>query len=118
MRDPGATVRELFGFLGVDPGFEPFVAAAGRVANPGGLPRSGGLHRLLSNRRLWGIGRRVLPEAVVAQGRDLGRRVRAMNLRKAPMSEADRRLARDFFRDDILRTQDLIGRDLSHWLEA
>jgi hypothetical protein len=41
-----------------------------------------------------------------------------MNLRKAPMSEADRRLARDFFREDILRTQDLIGRDLSHWLEA
>ena len=30
----------------------------------------------------------------------------------------DRRAALDFFRDDILRTQELIGRDLSAWLRA
>jgi len=32
------------------------------------------------------------------------------------MDAADRRMAIDYYRDEILRTADLIGRDLSAWL--
>jgi GH25 family lysozyme M1 (1,4-beta-N-acetylmuramidase) len=33
------------------------------------------------------------------------------------MTEEERQVASAFFRDDILRTQDLVGIDLSRWLE-
>ena len=42
----------------------------------------------------------------------------AATLQKQPLAPEDRRAAIGFFRDDILRTQDLIGRDLSAWLHA
>ena len=42
----------------------------------------------------------------------------AATSQKQPLAPEDRRAAIGFFRDDILRTQDLIGRDLSSWLHA
>ncbi len=108
---PGPTLAGLFDFLGVDPGFAPDL---GKVANPGGAPRNKLLHGLLSDRRLIAASRRLLPEAVVAPLKAL----RAKNLEKPPLRPADRRAALDFFRDDIERTQELIGRDLSHWMRA
>ena len=35
-----------------------------------------------------------------------------------PLKPEDRRAAIGLFRDDILRTQELIGRDLAAWLRA
>ena len=55
-----------------------------------------------------------MPEALVAPLKAL----RSRNLRKSALPATDRAAATAFFRDDILRTQDLIGRDLSHWLRA
>jgi len=106
---PRRTVSGLFDFLGVDPAFTPDLS---KIANQGGEPRNKALHSLLSNRRLIAASRRIVPEALVAPFKAL----RARNLSKHPLPAADRRLATDFFRDDILRTQDLIGRDLSRWL--
>ena len=108
-QDPAATMRELYGFLGVDPGFRPDLS---KIANPGGEPRSKLLHRLLNDPRLRGLSRALFPEPLVERLRGL----RSRNLAKAPLRPEDRRKAIDFFRDDILRTQDLIGRDLSAWL--
>jgi hypothetical protein len=108
-RDPGATMRELYGFLGVDPGFRPDLS---KIANPGGEPRSKLLHRLLSDPKLRGVSRAFFPEPLVERLRAL----RSRNLAKQPLRPEDRRTAIGFFRDDILRTQDLIGRDLSAWL--
>ena len=109
---PQATMRGLYGFLGVDPGFLP--ADLSKVANPGGEPRSKLLHGLLSDPRLRQLSRAFLPAAAVERLRAL----RSRNLQKQPLAPEDRRAAIGFFRDDILRTQDLIGRDLSSWLHA
>ncbi len=109
--EPLRTVRSLFEFLGVDPDFTPDLS---RIANPGGEPRSQALHSLLANKRLINVARRVMPDAMIAPLKAL----RSRNLQKRVLSAADRKAATDFFRDDILRTQDLIGRDLSHWLRA
>ena len=109
---PQATIRDLYGFLGVDPDFVP--ADLLKVANPGGEPRSKLLHGLLSDPRLRQFSRAFLPSGLVERLRGL----RSRNLEKQPLGAADRRAALDFFRDDILRTQDLIGRDLSAWLRA
>jgi hypothetical protein len=110
-RKPKATLAGLFGFLGVDPAFTPDLA---RVANPGGTPRIKLLHDVLANRRLIAATRGVVPERLVAPLKAL----RSRNLRKGALTASERAAATAFFRDDILRTQDLIGRDLGHWLEA
>jgi hypothetical protein len=104
-------MRELYGFLGVDPGFRPDLS---KIANPGGEPRSKLLHRLLSDPRLRGLSRAAFPEPLVERLRGL----RSRNLAKQPLPPEDRRKAIGFFREDILRTQDLIGRDLSVWLSV
>ena len=109
---PQATIRELYGFLGVDPDFVP--ADLLKVANPGGEPRNKLLHGLLSDPRLRQFSRAVMPGGLVERLRAL----RSRNLEKQPLAPEDRRAAIGFFREDILRTQDLIGRDLSSWLRA
>jgi hypothetical protein len=108
---PKPTLAGLFGFLGVDPGFTPDVS---KVANPGGTPRIKLLHDLLGNKKLIAATRGVIPETLVRPLKAL----RSRNLQKSALPAADRRAATALFRDDILRTQDLIGRDLSHWLQA
>ena len=109
--DPRATVRALFAFLGVDPDFVPDLS---KIANPGGEPKNKLLHGLLSDPRLRVMSRGVLPRGVVDRLREL----RSRNLAKQPLKPEDRRAAIGLFRDDILRTQDLIGRDLAAWLRA
>jgi hypothetical protein len=108
---PKATLAGLFDFLGVDRGFTPDVS---KVANPGGTPRIRLLHDVLGNKKLIAATRGVMPEALVRPLKAL----RSRNLQKSTLPTADRRAAIAHFREDILRTQDLIGRDLSHWLQA
>ena len=98
-------------FLGVDPDFVPDLS---KIANPGGEPRNKLLHGLLSDPRLRVMSRGLLPRGVVDRLREL----RSRNLAKQPLKPEDRRAAIGLFRDDILRTQDLIGRDLAAWLRA
>jgi hypothetical protein len=109
-KDTAGTVRCLFEFLGVDPDFRPDF----RISNPGGVPKSKQLHRLLTDNRIRLLGRRYFPEPVV----DLVKNVRSSNLAKDKMvmTDAEREAAYGFFERDILETQDLIGMDLSHWL--
>jgi hypothetical protein len=109
VRDPAATVRGLFEFLGVDPDFRPDLS---RISNPGGMPRSPAIHALLIDARVRRLAQATLPRPLIERARDLRNR----NLRKQPMPAEDRALARELFREDILRTQDLIGRDLTAWL--
>lgn len=108
---PRATVQALFGFLGVDPDFTPDLS---KISNPGGEPRSKLLHGLLSHPRLRALSRALLPTAAIERLKS----VRNRNLEKQPLAPEDRRAAIGVFHDDILKTQDLIGRDLSSWLRA
>ncbi len=106
-RDAAGAIRELFGFLGVDPDFVPEL----KVSNPGGVPRLQSLHGLMVNRRLRQIARAVLPEGVIGAAKDL----RSLNLQKREMTEAERAGAYPWFAEDIRRTETLIARDLSAW---
>lgn len=72
------------------------------------------LHGLLSNPQLRTLSRRFLPASLVERAKG----VRSRNLKKSGLSPEERGQAIEMFRDDIRRTQDLIGRDLSHWLAA
>ena len=104
-------MRGVFAFLGVDPGFEPDVS---KVVNPGGLPRFRLLHLALNNRTARRVGRHVLPMSV----HNRLERLKNDNLQAQRLNPDERREAAALFRDDILRTQDLVGRDLSGWVHA
>jgi hypothetical protein len=109
--DPAGTVRRVFAFLGVGPDFEPDVS---KVVNPGGLPRSRLLHLALTNRTSRRVGRHIVPMSV----QNRLERLKNDNLQVQRLNPEERREAAALFRDDILRTQDLIGRDLSGWMHA
>src|SRR5262249_8465323 len=111
LRDPAGVLRELCGFLEVDPALAPISTpphgATGIVRNP--LLRevwrnSGRVRRLL---------RPVIPPAL--RGR-LFAWITRDQIRPSLDPAIRARLLR-VFRSDILALQDLIGRDLSHWLD-
>lgn len=104
-RNTAAVVRTIFRHLEVDAGFQPNTR---RVANAGGLPRNRQLNTLLKRTAL---GRRI-PARV-------NKRLSSLNSKPADnLSQAHRARLIDIFREDVLHLQDLIQRDLGHWLTA
>jgi hypothetical protein len=110
--DPAAALRSVFRFLEIDEGFVPDTSLEHNVS---GIPVNRPLYDAL-----WGKGRlgraveKLLPRAVLAEVR--ARTARRL-LRREPLEPQLRvELIRDF-REDVLRLQQLIGRDLSPWLE-
>lgn len=108
--EPDRVLRDLAGFLGIDPsGFPP-----GGRANPGLAPRARRLNVLLERTGLKGLVRRALPRGLIGAGKRLYYGPDAD--REVPPELADR--LREVFRPDVERLETLLGRDLSHWLEA
>jgi hypothetical protein len=106
---PRETVRSLFRFLGVDPDFA--VDTSIRF-NATMSPRFVRITRLFN-----ATANSVARIAPWASGTGLGTLLRRRLLRKPdPMPPALRRRLTDQYRDDIIATGELIGRDLSHWL--
>ncbi len=107
--DAAATAQGIFGFLGVDAEFTPRV---GLSANKGGLPRLAWLYRLLAGGRVRGMGRRW---AAAGLRRGARRVLDRWPMRK-PSFDPDLRAAlTGEYRDDILRLQEMLQRDLSGW---
>lgn len=108
---PDSVMRELFDFLGVD----PEVKVTTEVPhNPSRVPRSG-----LLNRMLLASVRAAKPVVPLSIRRHISiTQLQAPLMRKPdPIPPHVRQRLLDEFRDDILATQELIGRDLSHWLK-
>ena len=110
-RDPLGVSRDLYRFLGIDPGFAPDLETPHNV---GGIPGNMGLERFLTSHGL-----RKLAEPFVPRGlADRVRKLRTRNLRPAPaLPAALRRELVEPFRDDIGAAATLTGRNLDHWLE-
>ena len=106
--DAAASVAGLYAFLEVDPGFHPKLT----VENTGGMPRNAVVYSALvaSKKILKRMG--SAPEPVRRTWANVKRR----SLSKTAMSPEVRRRILEICKDDILRTQDLIDRDLSGWL--
>jgi hypothetical protein len=110
--DAPAAVRSVFRFLGVDEGFLPDTSLEHNVS---GIPRSRAVYDAL-----WGksrVGRaleQILPGRWLA---DVRARSASRLLRREPLDPALREELIREWREDVLPLQDLIGRDLSRWLE-
>jgi hypothetical protein len=110
---PFEVLRRTFEFLGVDEGFVPDIS---RDHNPSGLPKNPALYKLIkrlaSHTTMGSSLTRLLPDRA-------RRRVERRILSKPPpMDPAVRRQLVGRYREDILRLEGLIGRDLGAWLRA
>jgi len=110
-KEPAGILLDLFGFLGVDTKLNLDTSVR---HNPAAVPKLRFLNRLLYNATLTNIARSTFPGL-----KGMLKRVRQLNLRPAPKLPTDLRgeLLR-LYREDILRLQDLLDRDLSVWLKA
>ena len=111
--DPKTLMRDLYGFIGVDPSFNPDTSVvhnrSGEISNPfmrWAWKNSGELRSWIAP---------ILPLSMRGQFF----RLIARGKRSSPSEKLDPQLRKRLtgeIRDDILKTQELIGRDLSHWL--
>lgn len=114
MADPVGVARDVFRFLEVDDTFTPDISLRYNVS---GIPRSAALQAFLSRPNpAKAVLKRFLSEG-------LRRRV-AVSLENRniagpppPLDPSVRKELVDLYREDILKLEKLIGRDLSKWLE-
>ena len=110
LRDARELCARIFEFLGVDPGVP---IDTEKRFNPGGPVRSDLLARFLT--RSFPRLRRLFPQVA----RDVKYRLMEVNVRQPePMAPATRERLAEAFQDDVGRLQDMIGRDLAHWLSS
>ncbi len=114
--DPIRAVQSLFRALKIDPEVTPDVS--GRI-NASGVPRSKALDRLLNgSARAKSVVKRLVPESVVHTLARCQNALKNRNLSRVSLPAATRRdLTHRYYRDDILKLQDLIQRDLSPWMQ-
>jgi len=110
--DPVALTQDLFRVLGVDAAFVPDTSMRYEKS---GVPKSDRFQRFLLNPDHWvrRLARYLMPEALRER---LLIRMKNVNLEKPPLEPDVRERLMAAYRDDILRLQKLIDRDLSAWL--
>jgi len=112
---PLDVLRDMFGFLGVDETFVPDLTVEHNTA---GLPRNKRLYVMVQRLGVWNPALKVdalerfLPAGSI-------RRIKSRFFAAPPPFPAEvRQQLLDAYREDIQELEDLIQRDLSHWLEG
>lgn len=119
-QDADGLMREIYRFIGVDSQFQ---ADTGRRQQAAEVPKNQTVNQLLRTRNplrsaVGAMLRVAVPEA---QRQKLRSRLIAANSQgkeALPLSLEDRKILEGYYREDILRLQDLIGRDLSAWFKV
>jgi hypothetical protein len=110
-QDAVGLLKDICAFVGVDPGFSADVSTR---HNLGGTPRRAWLHRLMTRP---GPTKQLLKAIVPTRARRRVRdRLAEWNTDKPRLDPALRTELTGTYREDIQALQDLIDRDLSHWL--
>lgn len=108
----------IFKFLGVDDSYHADLALR---YNQSGQPKSSGLQRLIKKKitPFKQMARRYLPSSVTMAMGHLQHRFSSSNIVRSEDLPKEQRieLTRHYFDEDIQRLQDLLGRDLSLWLD-
>lgn len=110
--DPAKVVMDLFDFLGVDANFVPDTSIR---YNPAGVPRNRFLNRFSYDPTLVRTATSVLPERLQI----LVKRVRQQSMKPPPKFPSDLRTELlELYREDIIKLETLLDRDLSIWLKV
>jgi len=117
-KEPQAVIKQVCQFLEVDPDFQP--ANTRSRYNISGIPRFRSLNNIflmknIVQRILRKVGSFVLTEDGWVKFRDS---LRAKLYVKAVMKPDTRAYLQQVFREDILKLQDLLDRDLGGWLKT
>ncbi|MBX5436492.1 MAG: sulfotransferase [Alicyclobacillaceae bacterium] len=109
---PDRLIRDILNFLEVD----PTVPLDTRVRhNASGAPRPRWLYEFLAKPHpVKNALKQVVDPALLHR---LAERLKQLTLRRESMDPEVRRELQQFYRDDVLALQDLLGRDLTHWLK-
>jgi hypothetical protein len=109
---PRATLERVLRHLGVDPHADQGVELGWE--NRSRVARSGWLNRTLAYGGARSLLVRALPPAVRRRLRTLFYTARPPD----PVLPVERALLREVFREDVIATAALVGRDLTHWTDA
>ncbi len=109
-------LKQIFDFLEVEPSFIPDVKTRYNVS---GIPKNKLLHNFLTKPNI--LKKVMKPLIKIFMTEENKRRfvdgIRTRNLKKPEMKTETREYLKNIYREDILKLQDLINRDLSHWLK-
>ena len=119
-KDSDRFMSQLYDFIGVDSSFKANTQKRQQTAQ---VPKNQNINKLLRTRNplrsaAGAMLRAVMPEA---QRQKLRSRLIAANSQGKeglPLTNEDRQLLENYYRDDILRLQDLIATDLSDWFKV
>jgi hypothetical protein len=112
-KDPLGLTQNIFRFLEVDDNFSPNVK---KKHNPTKVPKNETLNSLLNRPNLLKTGFNILVPQAIRQ--PIANYLKQKNLGKPKLSKKIRRQLIEDYREDILKLQDLIERNLSSWLEV
>ena len=113
--EPFRVLRSIFRFLGVDDTFSPDLSNRYMV---GGMPKNRACGLLIRIIPIKAVLRPYVPSALRQRlGSYINSLQQQMLLKPPPLTPDVRRELIQLYREDILRLQDLIQRDLSQWLK-
>lgn len=115
LNDPFIILKDIFRFLHVDPSLTPDISIK---YNVGGTPKRQSLHNLLIKPNLIkSIIKRILPLSEKSR-KNLYRKLLHFTTERTTLPPEARRIIIDICREDILKLQEFLGRDLSGWLKC
>jgi hypothetical protein len=109
--DPVGFMQDIFRFLNVDDTFVPDMSVR---HNESKIPRSRALQVFLTEPR--SVKKLVKTFVPSRWSRHIGDSLRRQNLTKPPLDPSLRQQLTEDYREDIKELQEMMGRDLSHWL--
>lgn len=114
-RDAVALMRSLFGFLEVQTCFRPEIDVA---YNASGIPKNRYLYGFLTKSNLLKATLKPVVDSVfpIESRSHLIERLKNKCLQKAELVPEARKFLENLYREDIMKLQEIIRRDLSHWL--
>jgi hypothetical protein len=113
--DPFGVLQDIFRFLEVDDTFTPDATIQYNVS---GIPKNENLHVFLQRlRQVRPLAERFLPEGLQRHILRVASNIHNQNLAKPQLSPEVRMRLVEGYREDTLKLQDLIQRDLTAWLK-
>lgn len=114
-QNPLQIMQEIFGFIGVDDSFVPNLETK---FNQGGVPKNKGLYSLIFNSPLTAIAKKSIKPLLPQKMRIKLESLLKSNLlsKPEPMTPEIRQTLQEMYREDILKLEKLIERDLQQWL--
>lgn len=115
--NPLKVVQDIYRFLGVDDSFVPKNIKT--QFNVSGIPKNKLLQRFLTKPNMLKKAIKPFVKVLIPKGtrQKIINKLINNNLEKSQMKPEAREYLKDIYREDILKLQELIKRDLSHWLK-